>query len=190
MNQSIQLDIMGLLEMAGCRIRGRNRADCSKCKRFRAISFASETFFCHGCGWKGNVITLAKAQGIHQRLSRAEYRQLCEKRERAHDAALRLDYACAVRRLYLCELLRTMSQSEVAAHRAGPDCLEGWASMALVYGDRPGVLAELTIVENAAAADRVKFLLANEQTRQGVVSRVLEHGGFFPDAEKFIEVCA
>lgn len=67
-----------LLERAGFRLRGRNRADCIHCSgRARlTVSFTDEVAYCHRCAWKANTVTLAKELGIsgngHQKLSADE----------------------------------------------------------------------------------------------------------------------
>jgi len=57
--------MLSLLERAGFRLRGR-RAQCIHCegRSCWTVSFTPEVAFCHRCGWKANVITLARELGL------------------------------------------------------------------------------------------------------------------------------
>lgn len=146
MSAIIQPDIAELLEQAGARPRG-NRHDCPKCGGSRTITHTDETFFCHRCQWKGNTVTLAKELGIYQRLPSAEYRRLRQKRERAHEAALKLYSLAHNHQLELREELRSLGRLEILAHDAGPT-EEAWNVLATVYAERPKIEAELDVLES------------------------------------------
>lgn len=168
---AVQTHIGSLLEIAGARIRGRSRADCPRCKRFRAISFTSETFFCHGidCGWKGNTVSLEKELGIYRRIPSAEYRELRRRSERAHEAAVRLYSAAHSRQLELREELRLLGRAELRAHEAGPDDPDSWEILAYVYQLRPTIERELEALE----ADDPAFVLARRRNKGDMIERCL-----------------
>jgi ribosomal protein L37AE/L43A len=186
--QATQYDVPTLLEMAGAKPRG-NRHDCPKCGARRTVTNTADCFFCHHCQWKGNNITLEKELGVHRRLSRAEYQELRRKRDRAHDAALRLCAAVKTRRTDLLDWLYALNRFEARARKAGPTIEAAWQGLGLTYADRPKVLSELVILENAIACDLVRFFLATEEIRKEKIGRVLSWGGFYPDGrESFVEV--
>lgn len=182
-----QHDIPALLEMAGAKPRG-NRHDCPECGGSRTISHTSECFFCHKCQWKGNVITLSKELGVRRRLSRAEYQELREKRDQAHKAALRLCAAVNRHQAGLLDWLHTLNRLEARVRKDGPGREVTWESLSLVHAERPNILVELTIVENASARDLIRFFLASERTRRAAARRVMEHGGFYPRPGEFTEI--
>ena len=188
MNLATQPGILELLEQAGARIRGRNRADCPECKRFRAISFTDETFFCHGCQWTGNAVTLAKELGVYQRLPRAEYVLQRQERERAERAGRELYQQVKTRRFELLDELHALNGLESLAHKAGPGDPDTWDSLGLVYRERPGILAELAFLENAPADKVPQFLTATVEQRQAVREAILFHGGMYDHGGKFFEV--
>jgi hypothetical protein len=156
LSTAIQYEMRVLLEQHGARIRGRNRADCPKCKRFRTIAFTEETFFCHGidCGWKGNRITLAKELGVYEKPSQEEYRDLC----RRNDAAERLTAAVYARRIALLPWLRLLGWLEATAHDTGPDDPQTWADLELLYREHSAIEADLDFLESAPASQLVQFL--------------------------------
>lgn len=145
-----QPGIPELLETAGARPRG-NRHDCPRCGGARTVTHADETFFCHKCQWKGNSATLAKELGIHQRIPSAEYRELRQRRERAHKAALKLYQAARDRQLELREQLRELGRAELVAHEAGPDNPSTWQTLSRVYTEGPAIERELDALESGNA---------------------------------------
>ncbi|HUZ47879.1 MAG TPA: hypothetical protein VMW54_14685 [Terriglobia bacterium] len=149
---AVQSDITELLAQAGARIRGRNRADCPECKRFRAVSYTEDTFFCHGCGWTGNAVTLAKELGIYRRIPSAEYRELCQNRERTREASRRLFYASKASQLELQARLRELGRDELLAHEQGADDPKAWDTLASVYADRPSIEQKLDLLESTDPA--------------------------------------
>ena len=168
MGALVQTDIGVLLEMAGARIRGRNRADCPDCKRPRAVSFNETAFCCHGidCHFHGGPGTLRQRLGIERQwLPKAEYARQCRERKRGSEAARRLHHAAKVRRFALYDELRTLARIEVGAHDCGPTGA-AWSALALVYSERRRILAELAIFENANAAGLARFLTADDAARQ------------------------
>ncbi|HXH51353.1 MAG TPA: hypothetical protein VNM47_18600 [Terriglobia bacterium] len=186
MIQATQYDVPILLQMAGAKPRG-NRHDCPKCGTRRTVTNTADCFFCHHCQWKGNGVTLAKELGVYRRLPGAEYRELSRRRERARIAAERLHGAIQAQRNGLLDRLRDLNQLEIACHRTGPT-EAGWEGVQMVDSRRPGILAELTVLENATAADLIKFFLASSKARRETIERVLASRGFSPRVGEFIEV--
>jgi hypothetical protein len=188
MNAAAQYGITPLLETAGARIRGRNRADCPECGRPRAVSFNESAFCCHGidCNFRGGIGTLRERLGLRREwLPKPEYIRQCRNRERARDAAERLYAAAKARRFELYDKLQSLAQIEIGVHKAGLTN-PAWNGLALVYQQRPRLLAELTILENASAPDLVRFLIADETTRQVVIDRVMLAGGMRNAVGEFV----
>jgi len=155
MTAAVQYDLPTLLERAGGRPRG-NRHDCPKCGGWRTVAHKDEVFLCHRCQWKGNALTLARELGLDRRLSSAEYRELCRRRELANRAALALYERVKARRFELLDKAHDLSRLEQQAHEAGPDHPATWGALALVYRELPGVLAELATLENSGAAEALR----------------------------------
>lgn len=128
-----------------------------------------------------------KRTGGSWRIPNAEYRELRRKRKKAHDAALRLCVAIESRRKGLLERLHGLDQLEAAGHKIGPT-EAAWGGVQMVDGKRPGTLAELAILENATAADLVRFFLAGSEPRREAIGRVLAGGEFYPRDGEFIEM--
>jgi len=179
-----------LLATAGARIRGRNRADCPKCKRQRTVSFDESrgVYHCHGagCDFSGGAAKLAREQGLTTRLTVAEYRAICQERERADRAARALYEGVKARRFELLDRLHDLNRLESSAHGAGLT-EAALATLATVYRERPGILAELAVLENCGAADLARFLSADSATRESAIDRVLIHGGLHDSSGKFVE---
>ena len=186
-----QYDLTDLLERASARIRG-NRADCPWCGRKRSVSFdeSKGVYHCHGagCDFSGNTVKLAREQGLTTRLTAAEYHELCQKRELADRAARALYERVKARRFELLDYLHVLGDLEATAHRLGPDNPETWDALSAVYADRPAILAKLTILENAGAADLLRFLAANPETQKRVIDGVRMRGGLTDDSGKFVGV--
>jgi hypothetical protein len=126
-------------------------------------------FYCHKCQWKGNSIILAKELGVYRRLPSAEYRKLSRDRERADCAARALYELIKARRFELLDELDTLHCLESQAHEAGPDHPATWDSLALCYSRWPRVLAELAVLENAGAAELVRFVSAGPEERERAI---------------------
>ncbi len=152
MIEAAQFEIGVLLEKAGARPRGK-RFDCPKCGGVRTITHADDVFYCHKCQWKGNTVSLAKELGLYQRLSPAEYRELRQNRERAHDAALRLYAAAHARQLELRDDLRILGRLEQRAHEMGADDPNTWEILSTVYELRPAIERDLDVLESGSAKD-------------------------------------
>ena len=186
-----QHGLIDLLQRAGARIRG-NRADCPRCKRQRSVSFDESrgVYFCHGsgCDFSGGTVKLAREQGLAARLTAAEYRELLQQRERADRAARSLYKRVRVRRFDLLDRLHALAGLESTAHGLGPDNSETWDVLSAVYVERPAVLAELTILENAGAADLLRFLSTEPEVREQVIDGVLMRGGLTETYGRFVEV--
>ncbi|HEV2383069.1 MAG TPA: hypothetical protein VG206_25155 [Terriglobia bacterium] len=58
----------------------------------------------------------------------------------------------------------------------------------MIYAERPKLLAELLVLENAALSDLVGFMGGDPQTRKAVVAGVMEHGGFARRDGKWVEL--
>jgi hypothetical protein len=191
--QATQHDIETLLAETGAHPprHGRGKWICPECQRpALSVNLDKQVFNCFhgGCEFHGGIGTLRKRLGVHREwLPDDEYRRLRRKRERAHDAAARLYGAIQARRNGLLDLLHCLNQLEVASHRIGPTETT-WRRLALTYADRPKVLSELVILENASACDLIRFFLDGSEARREAIGRVLEWGGFSPRAGEFLEV--
>lgn len=166
MGALVQADIGTLLEQAGANPRG-NRHDCPKCGGLRTVTNSVEAFYCHRCQWKGNTVTLAKELGIYRRRPSAEYREFCQKRERARDAAQRLHAAAKARRFELYQELRGLGRVEAGAHRAGPT-EAAWNALAMVYRQRPIVEQELEQLESGDAETALQCLIRGAMTAKAI----------------------
>lgn len=181
-----------LLTRTGARIRGRNRADCPRCKRQRTVSFDESrgVYHCHGqgCDFSGGAVKLAREQGLARRLTPAEYRELRQERQRADRAARALYERVKARRFELSDFLRTLNDMEATGQRLRPDNPQAWDALSTVYAERPAVLAELAILENAPAAKLLEFLSGDGETRERMIGRVLFQGGLYGAGKRFVEV--
>lgn len=186
-----QFALTDLLKKAGAHIRGR-RADCPRCKRQRAVSFDESrgVYHCHGsgCEFSGGTVKLAREQGLASRLTAAEYHEFLQEREQADRAARSLYERVRAWRFELLDYLRTLGDLDSLAHRLGPDNPETWNALSAVYAERPAVLAELTILENAGAADLLRFLSAEPEVREQSIDGVLTRGGLTDAYGRFMEV--
>lgn len=186
MSEAAQYDLPTLLEKAGARPRG-NRCDCPKCGGHRTITHSDETFFCHKCQWKGNTVTLAKEVGVYQPLSPEKYRELQQLLEQADRAARALYCRVKARRLQVAAQLRSLGRIERGAH-AAPNHPLAWDALAMVYSERPALLAELAAMENCKARDLFRFLTTDDATRVRALARVVVRGGLYDHADRFVEV--
>ena len=188
MSAAVHYHLPALLEQAGARPRGK-RHDCPKCGGRRTVTHRDEVFYCHRCQWRGNTVTLARELGLAQRLSPAEYRDPRQRRERADRGARDLYERIKARRFALLDELHALNRVEWHSHDAGSEHPVTWDALAMVYGERPGILAELTILENCSAADLLRFLSAGEAARQAAIDGVLARGGVYDSGQQFVEVC-
>jgi hypothetical protein len=147
-------------------------------------------YHCHGagCDFSGGALGLARELGLARQLSGAEYRELRKNQERAHMAARALYDRVKAGRFELLDRLHTLNRLEVRAHDAGLDNPQSWDALAKVYAERPGLLAELTILENCGAADLVRFLSADNAAREWAIAVVMEHRGLYDSDGRFVEV--
>jgi hypothetical protein len=145
-------------------------------------------YHCHGggCDFSGGAVRLARELGLTQQLSGAEYRELRQNQARADRAARALYERVKARRFEVLDGLHTLNRLEVRGHETGPDNAATWHALAQVYGRRPALLVELTILENCGAADLIRFLSVPTATREAVISRVLAAGGLFDVDGKFL----
>lgn len=193
MIEGTQHDVETLLPLAGAHPprHGRGKWLCPDCHRpTLSVNLGKQVFNCHyaGCQFHGGIGALRKRLGIRRDwLPESEYRRLRLEHQRARDAAQRLYLAVESRRKDLLDLLRGLSQLEMACHKTGATHV-AWRGLEITYTDRPKVLAELVILENAMAADLVRFLLAGKEVRSATIGRVLSRGGFYPRAGEYVEV--
>jgi hypothetical protein len=116
------------------------------------VTHTAECFYCHKCGWKGNAVTLQRELGIYRRIPSTEYRELCVRRERAHEAAQRLYWAAHARQLELREELRELGRAELLAHDLRADAESTWEILSHVYTERPRMEADLDALESGDPA--------------------------------------
>jgi hypothetical protein len=193
MASAIQPVIWTLLAQVGSCPPGPHRASCPDCGGRRTVNVdeAKGVFYCHraGCGFQGGIGTLRKRLGIgRELLPRAEYVRQQQTPERVHSAAEQLAASVHDRRKELLYALHELNRLEALAHKAGPGHPATWGALTLVYGQRPEILVELVILEDARAADLVRFLRADSQARQQAVDSVLCAGGLSDPSGKFIDV--
>ena len=190
---AVEYDLADLLRRVGARIRGRDRADCPRCKRQRSIAFDESrgVYHCHGqaCDFSGGAVKLARHLGFAKQLTPAEYRRLRQERERADRAARALYKQAKARRFKILDELRSLNRVELGAHAAGIDHPATWRALSLVYGERPRMLAELAFLESAPAGELIRFLTASAETHGLVVDRVIADGGVQTFDGKWVEVC-
>jgi hypothetical protein len=120
-------------------------------------------------------------------VSPAEYRELWENRERADRAALGLYERVKARRTELLDWLHGLNRLEALAHDAGPT-EASWEALALVFAERPVLLAELAVLENCEAPDLIRFLGSGGQERERTIEAVLFTGGLCDSLGRFVEV--
>ena len=182
-----EYDLPALLEQSGAHPRG-NRHDCPRCGGRRTLTHTDEVFYCHKCQWKGNTATLAKELGVYRPLPSTEYREVQQKRERADRAARTLYQHLTARRFELLEDLRGLGKLELSAHRAGADHPAAWSALALVYRERPTLLAQLAVLENWGAAHLVRFFAAGAEECADQIGHVLLAGGVTNWEGRFVNI--
>jgi hypothetical protein len=138
-----------LLERAGFRLRGKNRADCIHCAghAVATVSYTTELAYCHRCAWKANTTTLAKELGLfatdpeskRQRRDEArrlaEYRRTVERFEAWRNAHIRR-YSAELRGLGHSAALATLVLAKY------PDCEPAWDALAR-YCHKEGELNQI-----------------------------------------------
>jgi hypothetical protein len=193
-NAVAQYDLSTLLVRAGAQSPryGRGKWRCPKHTGSPSLSVDTESclFNCHhaGCDFHGSAATLARQLGLTRRLSWAEYRDIRQSRERADRAARALYERAKMRWSELLDHLHTLDRLEIQAHDGGPNCPTTWGALALVYAQRPGALAELALLENAGAAELVRFLSAGGTAREVMLAKVIERGGVTDSRRRFVEL--
>jgi hypothetical protein len=147
-------------------------------------------YHCHGeaCDFSGGAGKLVGELGLAVRLSSLERRELRWQREMADRAAWTLYHHVKARRLELLDELDTLHRLESLAHEAGTDHPAAWDALAHCYGTRSGVLAELEVLENASAADLLRFLSAGQEEQEQVLQRVIIGGGLWDSDGRFVEL--
>jgi ribosomal protein L37AE/L43A len=150
LSTAVQYDLVALLEASGARSRGPRRYDCPECgsRRTVAVDEGRGLFHCHhaGCSFSGSIGTLRKRLGLGRGwLSRREYIRLRREREQVSEAAVRLYAAVKARWGELIDRLHGLNRLGVQAHDAGAtEATIG--ALAVVYAERPRILAELLIL--------------------------------------------
>ncbi len=187
MSTAARYDIGALLETSGAKPCGA-RHGCPKCGGVRTVTHTAECFFCHKCGWRGNVVTLAKELGLYERLPRAEFVLQRQGRERAEVQARNFLAECRLERLRACEELRELGRLELLAHEAGPEHPATWNALATAYTRRPGAAARAVLFSEGAIADRRAWLESDAQGRGRILENILLAGGLSDSAGKFLGV--
>lgn len=178
------LALTDLLTRTGAKIRGHGRADCPQCGRLRAVSYdeSKGVYHCHGagCTFSGGIAALRRQLGLQREwLPHAEYLRQKRERERVREAAERLAAAVHARRMELLDWLHGLNRLEALAHNAGAS-EQSWEILAEVYSKRPGILAELLILENYSAADLLRYYFtADDETREQIIAGVIAGGGLW-----------
>jgi hypothetical protein len=133
-----RVEMPRLLERAGARIRGK-RADCLKCTGHSrlTVSFTDEVAYCHRCGWKANVVLLARELGLlNDPEARAQLRREQAERERQMQPLREFEFWRDARERELGWKLYDPSRKAVVAGsvlKAFPDCEEAWDALARYY---------------------------------------------------------
>lgn len=187
-------ELADLLQVTGSRPprSGRGKWDCGRCggKACLSVDLGRGLFHCFhgGCDFSGNAEKLARELGFAKRLTLAEYRERRQNRESAVDAARLLYEQVQNRRLELLEELCALTRLEVLAHEAGMNHRATWGALALVCAERPKLLAELLLLENAPAGQLVDFLGGDLETRMRAVTAVIERGGVPGRGTEWVEL--
>jgi hypothetical protein len=147
-------------------------------------------YHCHGagCDFSGGAAKLAREQGLAEHLTPAEYHEVRQNRERADRAAHAIYERVKTRRFELLEHLHALNSIEQGADQAGPRHLRVWEALALVYRERPLILAELTILEDSPPSELIRFLAMNPADQGREIDRTLIRGGVFDSRGRFAEV--
>lgn len=183
-----------LLEQAGARLAGRNRADCPECNSKRTVSYSDELYCCHhaGCEFRGCAFTLAKRLGLlSPPVSRAEAAAFFRERAEARLAAEYVQARLMAERFRLREAHRSLLRIYDGAAKqlnVSREHARAWAALAYALSQLLGVRAELTILEDAPVAERLAFLNASDERRKEMAERVILAGGLLDARRKFVEV--
>jgi hypothetical protein len=89
--------------------------------------------------------------------------------------------------MQLLDLLHNLNRLEALANGAGPEKVD-WDSLAVVYANRPAVLAQLAVLESAGATDLARFVLSDDDKQSETVGTVLDRGGFYDPHGKWIKI--
>lgn len=135
-----------LLERAGFRLRGRNRADCIHCSghAVATVGFSDEVMHCFRCGAKANIFTLAKQLGLlaADPESIRRWQEEARQREARQRIIRRFDAWREAHITKYCEELRRLGRSAAIATDVlalYPDCEPAWDAFAR-YCHREGEL--------------------------------------------------
>jgi hypothetical protein len=188
-----EYSVVELLERAGAKLVGRNRADCPQCQGKRTVAYRGEVFFCHHarCDFKGNVRTLARSLGLLQPMTPEQAREFRAVREESRQAAACVLGRIRERRFQLCEAYRSLlciRDGTTRRLKLKPEDDLAWKGLQYFYRECPAVAAELAFLQHGPVADRVAFLEATEVERREKLARILRAGGFTDQEGKWVEV--
>ena len=188
-----QYDLRELLERAGARLVGPNRADCPRCSGKRTVSYHGELFCCHyaGCRFKGNSFALARKLGLARRLSPYEVRDCRHVRDIAKKAAHYAYAKIKSRRWELYEMHRSLAHILSGTQRRlrqEPESELAWSALAFVHDELPKVRAELLLLETAPIRERLAFLEASQSERRRAVDRAVFQGGILDSKGRILEL--
>lgn len=190
---AVEFELPALLEKAGARLIGRNRANCTRCGGHRTITYSDEVFICHRCGFRGNAYTLARELGCVRRLSPEERIRQQRERELARVAASIAYEQIRARRWALYEDRRQllnifMGASDRLRHNWGDEL--AWDGLAYAYRRLDQDRAELLLLEDGPFVDVLEFLRATPPEREKRLWKVILEGGIVNRQGKFIELGA
>jgi hypothetical protein len=150
--------LLELLERAGSRKVTARRADCFGCGGYRTISHTDEVFFCHQCGVKGNLVTLAQSLGLEVAAPPAA--ELLAARRAAHRLAVEAEQRRRQAQEAHCTWLYVLDVVEEAARTLGllPDDDGVWGMLAEGEAALREARAELTILDGGSAAELIDYL--------------------------------
>lgn len=129
-----------LLEGAGFHMRSATRADCAHCtgRSHGTVSFNREVGHCFRCGWKANVVTLAREIGLlgNDPPTREQLRVEAQRRARVEGALRGFETWRESRIRAVSDHFYCVSRHAVLAHNVllrFPDCEAGWDALARFY---------------------------------------------------------
>jgi hypothetical protein len=139
MNLNI-FEMRSLLEIAGFKIRGANRADCIHCegRSCATVAFTSQVACCHRCKWAVNILGLARELGLLRRNHKAAIALREEAQERSKlDVEIRPFEAWREARIrQISAKFRLLSRSAIRADGVlarFSDCEQAWEVLAQFY---------------------------------------------------------
>jgi inosine-uridine nucleoside N-ribohydrolase len=92
------------------------------------------------------------------------------------------------RRFELLDHLHALNRIDQGAQKAGSSSPYVWDALAVVYRERPLILAELAILEDSPPTELIRFLAMNPADSKREIDRVVIRGGVFDAGGRFAEV--